>query len=78
MADCFFRKAVHHVPKLVRIQQDADLNSVHGDPRFQGSRQAHRVATRILKENGRHARALGMAVYFLFISASQFRITVMG
>jgi tetratricopeptide (TPR) repeat protein len=24
-----------HVPKLVRIQQDSDLNSLHGDPRFQ-------------------------------------------
>jgi len=24
-----------HVPKLVRIQQDSDLNSLHDDPRFQ-------------------------------------------
>ena len=24
-----------HVPKLVRIQQDSDLNSLHSDPRFQ-------------------------------------------
>jgi hypothetical protein len=25
----------HHVPLLVRIQQDTDLNSLHGDPRYQ-------------------------------------------
>lgn len=24
-----------HVPKLVRIQQNIDLNSVHDDPRYQ-------------------------------------------